>query len=244
MKLSHPSKNILFTLSGLLVAFITTESLHAEPIFASQDTYYVRNDKGANFGSNETLLVKYNGTGLQPNRVSIVRFDIGSLPQEVVNSNFSIYLESAEEGDQFKFYGINDLTADDQFNQNTLTFNTSIPGTGVADWTGERNVKLASVTVLETLTVSTSDINSMISFSNSTLDDFINADSNGTVSFAIQRIQNASHVGIFRSTEGALAASAPATAPTLSFSAIPEPSTFLLVSLSVLGFIGGRRRVM
>ncbi|MDF3129766.1 PEP-CTERM sorting domain-containing protein [Kiritimatiellaeota bacterium B1221] len=217
----------------LVLVALVGSSACADVFYASGDTFYRRNEKNANYGSNLTIATKYDGTGQNASRVGMIRFDIGTFSGTASNSSFSIYLEGMDvqyevDGNhQFRVYGVNDGNHDDLFNEDTLTFTTSNSNGGVAEWDGWNKINLASVTYLTTLSLESDDVGTMVSFSNSALDNFINADTNGTVSFVIQREELNVSVDQFRSSEGAAYASALATAPTLVV--VPEPSSLLLL---------------
>ena len=237
MILSRAKMNLLI----FMVAFSTGATVTADVFYASGDTFYRRNEKDTNYGSNQTIATKYDGTGQNSSRVGMIRFDIGALSGTSANSSFSIYLDSMDlqyevDGNhQFRVYGINDGNYDDLFNENTLTFTTSQSNGGVAEWDGWNKINLVSVTYLDTLSLESGDMGTMVSFSNSALDNFINADTNGTVSFVIQREENNASVDQFRSSEGADTVSAPTTAPTLTV--VPEPSSLVLLLGGMLAAI-------
>ena len=152
-------------------------------------------------------------------------------------------------------WGLNDGVANEDFDETTANYNTFAPPfDDSGDGTDNSTTWLfdgspgGNAQALGTINVSSSDLNSTVTFSNQALMDFINADTNDTVTFLITRaVDDITFNSGFASKEHSLLIGPrlDLTYPAAPGGAIPEPMTMLAVGLGITslgGYIRKRRR--
>lgn len=180
-------------------------------------------------------------TSSQGGRIAYIQFDLSGQDGTFSDAVLSVSVSNNNNAATvYDVYGLNDLVTGEAWDESTLTYNNA-PGNG-----GFPVITDSSLLDSFTLSSSTTSVGDTINLSASAITDYLNADTNGIVSFII--VRNATN-GIngegsaLHSTEGNAL-----LAPSLEFtvtSTIPEPSTVVMLSglgLVMAGLVIRRRR--
>lgn len=228
------------------------------------DTYLQENAADTVNGTANNFVVKHQNTA--NNRMGVLRFDLGmsfSTQSNISGTSISLTLANAPQNYTYSLYGLNDITAPDS---RTLTGGNGWieSGTSGVTWNTSQGLRTgenpsASFTLLGTFTFITpaATDGTTITIGNSSsgvingtglaaaMDAFMQADTNGAVSFAVYRTADAGAASTtnFYTKEnlaGVGGVNNPAFNPTLTF--VPEPSSALMTGLAGLALLVRRRR--
>ena len=211
----------------------------------TEDTFVrsVSAERGNNFGSSDNIQIKNDaGTGANNSRLGVISFDTAVLNGNVNDASLDLFLvsESDSAGTSYGIYGINDGTADEDFDESTLTFNSA----GFADASDNSALDLTNLTDLGSILTSASDEGGFVTLGGAGLLAFLNADTNGIASFVIQRNQSNFDVDNFRSKEATPGDATDASRLNVDLiegPVVPEPASLALLGLGTLCLLGRRR---
>jgi len=150
-------------------------------------------------GQNEAMAVRYNGTNRH--QLSFVRFDLGNIiPGSVTNAEMHLFTWRTQTTQQHRVWGLNDGVADGHSTGDGLTthqgenwledatFKWSTAPETFVDGSSVRNETFSNSTSLGDFTAPGSEGADVTALSGANLIDFLNADTNGVVTFIIERI--------------------------------------------------------
>jgi hypothetical protein len=185
---------------------------------ALADTYMHRSGTTTTHGNEADLLVKDDSGTVRPNdRVAVLRFNNPLLGDYAQGAK--LLLDPVAIGGTFTFRveGILETEGDEDFSEHALTpSNSSLFASGV-----EEMIDLAGVVNLGDITLSSADNGTTVEFTSQALIDFINADTNGYLSFVLRRLSDDAATSTFASREHATL-----NPPRLQLQ-IPEPRTMI-----------------
>ncbi len=214
----------------LSVLILTTMPVLAEviEINAPTDDSFVRGGSYSsdNYGTADSLVAK-NTQNLGYARKSYLKFDTSSITKTVTSATLELVAKYNTGGTnrydiELKFYGLNDGAAGETtWAEGTITWDNAPGNTDTPS-------DFENATLLGTITVpGNTPAGSTISFSSAGLVNFLNADSNNTVTIMISSGSQVNGDVYFASKEHKTYA-----APKLSVTLVPEPAT---IGLLVLG---------
>jgi len=213
---------------------VCTAATHAAPMvtrttaFGNGADTYSDVDGNIQGGNN---LIRVRGSN---DRITYLRFDISDIdPVEVTDVTFDIVKINIEGGgDAFSLYGLNNDDTLENFNEGT--FNDTTPGAftaaSIAGGDASRVTDLADIDPPNDQTP--------LGFTQTDGDplvDFIQADTNGIITFVLVANSGAS-------IEYASKENTTLDAPALTFTLIPEPGSFALLGVGALAGCVRRRR--
>ncbi len=253
------------SISSLLVLFgavtaATLPSASAQTVLTTAngigaDTF-IQNTSGTttnNYGTADIIRVKTPATG-SGDRLAYFRFDLGAsfTGQSLIgNVSFSLTLqETGSLSDTFELFALSDLSTPDiratGWSETGVTWNSSqgLRGSGTnpsGSFTSIGTFNLTSNTSGSIISLGSVTSNASTSSGFATnLNSFLQADTNGLVTFAMKRNTSAEPaITVFSPKENILLQ----PFPTLSFTAVPEPATnAVIIAGGVLGVVMLRRR--
>ena len=165
---------------------------------AAADTYLLRNDNTPN--GNETEIVVKSKTGVDAyERLGLVRFDTSGVALPIGSAAFELDAISVGGNFTFRVLGVKETAGDENFNEGSLHWSNSVLSDSSDD--GYDNTK---VEVIGDFSLTSSD--TAVSVTSQAMLDFINADTNGRVTFLIARLTSSNATSTFASKENASAA--------------------------------------
>ena len=206
-------------------------------------------------GTEPTLNARYStlspDTNNDRNEYIFLRFDLAEITAgSVTTASLNLTAYRTTDSYDLNIYGLNDNVSGQNWDEATVQFN-SAPGLTFDGDSDSRGRVDADTTLLGGITENASE-GVLLSFSDADLISFLNADTDGLVTFLIERETNVSGQARFASKEATTLGSGgtPVAAGTyasylqLDATAIPEPATYaLLGGLLALGYVMVRRRV-
>jgi hypothetical protein len=201
---------------------------------------YIREDNGGTANVNPILLRSRNITGSVRHQVGLFKFDLTSVTETVTNAAFKFTVTTGD-SDSFSLdvFGVVDNATYEDWDAATATYYNApfIDGDAADALTVDRDHLAGATTLLGSIAY-TGTTTGEITFSNSNLVDFLNADSNSEVSFLIETAvagTGGDYLLYVASDE------AGSGYPGLNISTIPEPATFGLMGLALTALFGLRR---
>lgn len=242
-------RSTLPTLSLVAIAFSATVA-QAASIGVTHDTWVREDNADSNRNGNDQVNARTD-IDADDNDVILLRFPTTSLTADAASASLTLYWQRNDSGtgNSLSLWGLNESDPDETlWDETTVTYNNA-PGmlpdgqdptveSGLGHTDDDiRDLDVANLTLLvENQEYGPQVLNEAYTFSSAALADFINADTNGEVSFLITRGELATSGNQARfwpreSGPGAV----------LDVTTVPEPATALL-SLLGLGVFAGRRR--
>lgn len=223
----------------------------------------IRYNNTADRSSSGFINIKNSGDASAVTRKGYFSFDLSSFTSGTATaaSEFKIVLQSLtgvdfDSGNNFlNVYGLNDATGvgtgfgeDWGVNQTTMTYNTSTGGFWVApanDIASGNSViegtNAFEATLLGTIAIPDSPIlGQEYTFTGSSLADFLNADTNNLATLILTRGGGGNSGSNF--SPGSVENTNAARRPTLTITAVPEPSSLAMLGLAGVTMIVRRRR--
>jgi len=200
------------------------------------DSYVRLGQPGNNFGGSGGVVIK-GGSG-STTRKGYLRFDVSDVPQDqVLGAWLELETNANNEGggstDPTSFsvnvYGLDDAAAGNNWDESSITWNTA-PGNQSGN-----SIDSTVTELLGTIEVLEADAPDTVLFSTDELLDFLAEDTDGDVTFILQRSAGGTANLSFASKEDSSAN----FAPTLNFAlAVPEPATIAIWSLLGVALVG------
>lgn len=234
-------QKIFFVLSFSLMVFSITVS--ATTLTAQADAFVIASSPNSTNGTGSTFLVKNaassdgsTNVNLSASRKAYIQFDLSSQSGPATNTSLSLVYAGGAGGiavsglQTFNIFGLNDGVSGENWSESTLTWNNA-----PANNTTSRSGVTSSATLLGQFTIDgTGTSGEIIQLSGTSLNDFLNQDTNGLATFIISRetfdSNNGGFIHSFASRENSSLA-----APTLNFDevVVPESSTVLFLSIAL-----------
>jgi hypothetical protein len=240
----------------LLVSLLTINSALAANLVNTDDTW-VREDQPGDNRNNEDFMNARTDQDTPDNDLSLLRFDLTgwSVPSSGISLNLFWYRSDGSTGKKLSLYGLKETDPNEtNWSETTVTYNTA-PGlipdgldTVTEVGLGHTNDDIQDLDIAN-LSLLVSDQaygpqveGQLYTFSGAALDAFLNADTNGEVTFLILRNLNTSSNQARFTTREATTFYSGAAVPPGGAGAylIPEPATVILLGLGSL--IAVRRR--
>ena len=239
-----------FQSMGLLAIAISASVAQAASIGVTHDTWVREDGADSNRNGNDQMNARTD-IDADDNDVILLRFPTSSLTGPASSASLTLYWQRDDNGtgNSLSLWGLNESDPDETtWDEATVTYNNA-PGmlpdgmdptaeTGASHTADDvRDLDTANLTLLvENLPYGPQVLNDPFTFSSDALRDFINADTNGEVSFLITRGELATSGNQARfwpreSGPGAV----------LDVTVVPEPATAFL-ALIVASLAVGRRR--
>jgi len=221
----------------------TTAASSATAVITDADAHVWKGaTDNTNYGSSTQLQVQdFSSTS---SLLAYVRFDLsgytpGSFTTATLDLTSATTVGSLAIGKSFYVWGLRDSQNADGWVENTITYNNAPGLDGVVSGDGEVATLDVDTTNKADLLFTTNMVASgnTLSLSNAALLNFLNADTDGKVTFIIGAPMVSSNPAFFIASEE----HATLAAPTLNFTAVPEPSAALLGGLGFLALLRRRR---
>ena len=242
---------VLSMLACMAIALVGATAL-ATTITASDDTWVREDSADSNRNGNDQVNARTDTDGANNDAV-LLRFDASSVaPVSGASLNLVWYRSDSSTGKTLSLYGLNESDPDEAtWSESTVTYNNA-PGlipdgddpsveTGLGhSWDDVRDLDTANLTLLvDDQPYGPQVLNDVYSFSGAALDSFINADSDGKVSFLILRgsPSTSSNQARFQVKETGTGAYLD-----IPGGVVPEPATAMLSVLGLIGLLAIRRR--
>lgn len=232
---------------GLLLA----EAVEATLIGASHDTWVREDTPDSNRNGNDQMNARTD-IDADDNDVILLRFPATALTAEALTATLTLYWQrdDSSTANTLSLWGLNETDPDETlWDETIVTYNTA-PGmvadgldptaeTGLGnDDNNIRDLDIANLTLLvENQPYGPQVLNDPYSFSSAALTAFVNADTNGELSFLITRgtLGTSGNQARFWPKESGLS-------PTLDVQVVPEPGTLAMLGLGGLALLICRRR--
>ena len=238
-------------LSALFLGVLATSVTPAVTITASHDTW-VREDNADSNRNGDDQMNARTDNDADDNDVILLRFPTTGLTTPISGASINLYWQRTDgsASNALKVYGLNETDPDETtWDETTVTYNNA-PGlipdgldptaetTAMSSDDEVQDLDVANLTlVIPEQPYGPAVTDEVYSFSGAGLDAFINADTNGEVSFLILRsISDSGNQARFWPKEQ----NAGATAPFLQV--VPEPGCLALISLAGAVLVAAFRR--
>jgi hypothetical protein len=202
-------------------------------------------------GTGAALNARY-ASGSDRNEYIFLRFDLAEITAgSVTTSSLNLTAYRTEANYRLNIYGLNDNASGQNWDEATVQFDGA-PGLVFDSDSSTRGLVGADTTLLGGNILENATEGAVLSFSDADLISFLNADTDGLVTFLIERETNVGGQARFASKEATtldsggtpVAAGTYASYLQVDATAIPEPGTYaLLGGLLALGYVMVRRRV-
>lgn len=223
-------------LVGAVALAFCVDHADAEIVSGVNKDAYVQSGSEAdnNFGTATQLLAKNHSSGSNFDRKSYLGFDTTSFSASDFGWKLTLNVVDSGLGDEdgsntysFSVYGL-DHGGDDSWDQSAITWNNAA-GNNTASGNGFG----AGTTLLGSFDITGKGIGSTIMFSSAAFDTFMNGvDDQVTLMVARDTLSPPQYVHAFGASEGQNGA---------SLSAVPEPTSFAMFGLALVGFARRRR---
>ncbi len=235
---------MLFSFLGFSIVISATTIVPQADAFVLSFSPDSNNGTSSLIVNNVASLDGSDNISLSPSRKSYLQFNLSSITDNVANA--SLNLVNAGSGGNpvsgpqlFNIFGLNDGVNGENWGEFTITWNNA-PGNNTISRSEMNN----QATLLGQFTIEgTGNAGDLIQFSGSSLDAFLNADTNGLATIIITREtfdpDPNGFIHAFTSREQVILGK-----PNLTFdevSAIPEPSTMVFLSIAFLGLLMHRK---
>jgi hypothetical protein len=242
----------IFSMLACMVIVIAGNTALATTITASDDTWVREDSADSNRNGNDQINARTDiSDGKDDNDVILLRFDASSVtPVSGVTLNLVWYRDDSSTGKTLSLYGLNESDPDEAtWSETTVTYNNA-PGL-IPDGMFPVDEVAASHSADDIQDLDTANLTLLVadqpygpqvtdevySFSGTALDDFINNDSDGLVSFLILRNATTS------SNQARFQVKEVGTGAYLDTGGVvPEPASLVLCVLGLVGFAAIRRR--
>lgn len=215
---------------GCLFAIASTAS--AATLDAVADNFISAANQTTNYGDSTSMNV-LNSNGITKDRIAFIRFDLsGYTGGTVTSSSLIVQPFDGPTSAEFEVYGIQDLGADENFNEMTQTFANSPYG----DTTQDGSLDKTGLELLGSFDVTSADFGTDVTISSASLTAFLNNDTNDIATFVLFWT-NSTDPGNFNKFYTSEAASG---SPRLTI--VPEPSSMALIGLGLFGMVSRARR--
>ena len=224
--------SFLTCLGCLLVTSVTSADVTVNP---TADTYVDSNNPDSDLGGDLFFVANDNGNR---DRFSLIRFDISSFSGTLAGAQLGLFDEIGDASEIFDVYGLNESA--DTWTE-SLTHNQAVTA-GLADTSivgGFVTTNAFGGAPLTSFTDPAGDGTAHDAFdvTSGSIFDFLNADTDGLVSFVIVESDVDAPGTGFSSRESTVAVQR----PLLTLTAVPEPSSIMLLT-GLCGLVAARRR--
>ena len=222
----------------VIVAALSTVASADIAVNPIADTYVDSNNATSDLGTDLFFVANDNGGR---DRFSLIRFDISSFSGTLTRAQLRLNDEVGDASELFDIYGL-DESADTW--TESLTYNQAVTA-GLADDTivgGFVTSNAFGGAPLTSFTDPAGDgtLHDAFDVTSGSIFDFLNADTDGLVSFVIVESDVDNPGTGFSSRESTVAVNRPLL--TLTSTTVPEPSSFALLSLGLIAMIRRNRR--
>ena len=219
----------------VIVAALSTVASADIAVNPIADTYVDSNNANSNLGTDLFFVANDNGSR---DRFSLIRFDISSFSGTLSRAQLGLFDEIGDASELFDIYGLNESA--DTWTE-SLTHNQAVTA-GLADTSivgGFVTSNAFGGAPLTSFTDPAGDGTAHDAFdvTSGSIFDFLNADTDGLVSFVIVESDVDAPGTGFSSRESTVAVQR----PLLTLTAVPEPSSIMLLT-GLCGLVAARRR--
>lgn len=202
-------------------------------------------ESDTNYGAATTLRTKdpdvLNSSGYGNARKIYLRFDLTAIDaREVVAAALELSFAAAEPtgtNSRLWLFGLEDGHPGEGWGETAITWNNAPGNAQNCCSTSAEAAYLA-----EAIRPDDAEALDILSFASPELVDFLNADSDGRVTFIITGAGGGNDEGIFNAFHSKESGGVDALPPTLELTVVPEPSTALLLSLGLMSLSSMRER--
>ncbi len=233
----------------MVLAIAVTPSGNAASIGVTHDTWVREDNADSNRNGNDQMNARTD-IDADDNDVILLRFPTTGIPSGISGLELSLFWQRSDSstGNELALYGLNETDPDETtWDETTVTYNNA-PGlipdgidpaaeNGLGNTFDDiRDLDTANLTLLvDAQPYGPQVLNDPYSFSSAALDSFVNADTNGEVTFLILRAN--------AGTSGNQARFWPReSGPGATLSYVPEPASIALIGLGAVALAVGYRR--